>query len=53
MQKALDAKKVDIEVSIKEILTWLDEIWLDEEVRKVISTDDWWEFVEAVKSELE
>lgn len=48
-RKALEIEKIDI----KKILKWLDEIWLDEEVRKVITEDEWREFVEAVKSELE
>jgi len=49
MQKALDAQKVDIEVSIKEVLTWLEELWLtDAEVRKMISEDEWLKFIESV-----
>lgn len=48
-RKALEIEKIDI----KKILKWLDEIWLNEEVRKVITEDEWREFVEAVKSELE
>ncbi|HIJ53266.1 MAG TPA: hypothetical protein HPP66_08950 [Planctomycetes bacterium] len=49
MQKALDAQKVDIEVSIKEVLTWLEELWLtDAEVRKMISEDEWLKFMESV-----
>jgi len=48
-RKTLEIEKIDI----KKILKWLDDIWLNEEVRKVITEDEWREFVEAVKSELE
>lgn len=38
---------------IEEILKWLEELWLtDEEVRKVISEDDWLKFIESVKQVL-
>jgi len=49
-QKALEVK----EVNIKEILEWLEQLWLTEEdLRNDISEADWLEFIEAVKSELE
>ena len=41
----LEVEKVDI----AEILDWLDEIWLDPEVRKVITEDEWLEFVRSIK----
>jgi len=37
------------EADFQEIVNWLEELWLDEEVRKVISEDEWQKFVETVK----
>lgn len=40
-------------VDLEELLKWLTELWLtDEQLRKVISDDEWLKFVEAVASEL-
>jgi hypothetical protein len=40
-----DVIEVDIEVMAK----WLAELWLtDEEVRKIISEDEWLKFIESV-----
>jgi len=37
------------EADIEEIIKWLEELWLtDEEVRKIISEDEWLKFIEAV-----
>jgi len=37
------------EADIEDILKWLDELWLtDEEVRKMITEDEWLKFIEAV-----
>jgi hypothetical protein len=43
-QQPTEIKPLDI----KYILKWLDEIWLDEEVRKVITEDEWLRFIESV-----
>jgi len=40
------------EVDIEELLKLLGEVWLDEEVRKVIGEEEWAAFVEAVKAAL-
>jgi len=40
------------EVDIEELLKLLDELWLNEEVRKVIGEEEWSAFVEAVKAAL-
>jgi len=38
------------DADIEEILKWLEELWLtDEEVRKIISEDEWLKFIESVK----
>ena len=38
---------------IEELLTWLEDIWLDEEVRSQIPEDEWLKFIEAVKADLQ
>ncbi len=48
MQKTLEVK----EVNIKEILEWLDELWLDPDMQEAIDEGTWLEFVESVESEL-
>ncbi len=47
-QQPTEIKLLDIEYIIK----WLDEIWLDEEVRKVIDEDEWLKFMESLKEGL-
>jgi len=40
-------------VDLEELLKWLEELWLtDEQLREMISEDEWLKFVEAVASEL-
>jgi len=39
-------------IDIEKLLKWLDELWLDPEVRQGIDEDAWLEFVESVESEL-
>jgi hypothetical protein len=39
-------------VKIEQIIKWLDEIWLDPEVRKSIDEDTWLKFIESLKEEL-
>jgi len=42
------------EADIEELVEWLEEVWQEnEEVRESISEQEWEEFIEAVKSELE
>jgi hypothetical protein len=37
------------EKDIEEIIKWLEELWLtDDDVRKLISADDWLKFIESV-----
>ncbi|MBA7637616.1 hypothetical protein ES703_45262 [subsurface metagenome] len=43
-QQPTQIKPLDIEYIIK----WLDEIWLDEEVRKIIDEDAWLKFMESI-----
>jgi len=49
---SIEAKQAQPELTaadIEEIIKWLDELWLtDEEVRKIISEDEWLKFIEAV-----
>ena len=40
------------EVDAEELLKLLGELWLDEEVQKVIGEEEWAAFVEAVKAAL-
>jgi hypothetical protein len=40
-------------VEIEELLKWLEEIWLDPEVRETIDEEQWLKFIESVKSGLE
>jgi hypothetical protein len=40
------------EVDVEELLKLLGEVWLDEEVRRVIGEEEWAAFVEAVKAAL-
>ena len=47
-QQPTQIKPLDIEYIIK----WLDEIWLDEEVRKVIDEDKWLKFMELLKEQI-
>ena len=53
---SIQAKQAQPELTaadIEEILKWLEELWLtDDEVRKVISEDDWLKFIESVKQVL-
>ncbi len=49
------AKQQPAEVTpldIEELIKWLEELWLDEEVRKVINEDEWQKFVESVKESM-
>ena len=40
-------------VDIEEIIKWLEDLWLtNEEVRKIISEDDWLKFIELVKDSI-
>jgi len=39
-------------LKIKQMIKWLEEIWLDEEARKVIDKDIWLKFIESLKDEL-
>jgi len=40
-------------LDIEEIIKWLAEIWLtDEQVRKMISEDEWLKFMESLKEEI-
>ena len=41
------------QADIEEILDWLDEVWLDPDMQKAISEDDWLEFVEQVELSFE
>jgi len=44
-----EAQPVVIEVDIEVMVKWLFELWLtDDEVRKVISEDEWLKFIESV-----
>jgi len=50
----LPQQQLEIEpLAVEELLKWLDELWLDEDVRKAIDEDAWLKFIESVKSELE
>jgi len=40
------------EADIEDLLNWLEELWLDEEVQKCIPEDEWLKFIELVKSQL-
>lgn len=40
-------------VSFDEMVKWLDEVWLDPELRKVIDADTWERFVQSVFEGLE
>lgn len=39
-------------VDIEQLLKWLDELWLDEEVREAIDADTWLRFIESLKDEI-
>jgi hypothetical protein len=41
------------ELSIEEIMKWLEEIWLDPEARKVIDEEAWLKFVESLMEGLQ
>ncbi len=49
---SMQAKQIQPELTaadIEQILKWLEELWLtDDEVRKVITADEWQKFIEAV-----
>jgi len=40
------------ELEIEVILKWLEELWLDPEIREAIDEDAWLKFIESVESEL-
>jgi hypothetical protein len=37
---------------IKQIIDWLEQLWLDEETQKLIDKDSWLKFIESLKKEL-
>jgi hypothetical protein len=39
-------------LKIEQMITWLEELWLDEETQKVIDKDIWLRFIESLKEEL-
>jgi parallel beta-helix repeat protein len=39
-------------IKIEQMIKWLEELWLDPEVRKLIDKDTWLKFIESVKEEL-
>jgi parallel beta-helix repeat protein len=41
------------ELSIEEIMKWIEEIWLDPEARKVIDEDAWLKFIESLAEEVQ
>jgi alpha-tubulin suppressor-like RCC1 family protein len=41
-------EKIEL-LDVKELINWLEELWLDPEVRKVITEDEWLEFIKSVK----
>jgi hypothetical protein len=41
------------ELSIEEIMKWIEEIWLDPEARKVIDEDAWLKFIQSLMEELQ
>jgi hypothetical protein len=47
-QKQLDAMKID-PASIKEILEWLDEIWLNGDLKESMTEEDYLEFRKAIE----
>lgn len=50
-QRELESLKAANKIDIKDVLSWLDELWLnDKEIRDTISEKDWQEFLESVKS---
>ncbi len=48
-QKALDAQEVDIEQIIKEILEWLDGIWLDGDLKEIMTEEQYLEFRRTIE----
>jgi uncharacterized repeat protein (TIGR01451 family) len=53
---SVSAKQAQPELTaadIEEIIKWLEQLWLtDDQVRKVISEDDWLKFIELVKDSI-
>ena len=37
---------------IKQLIDWLEQLWLEEETQKLIDEDTWLKFIESVKEEL-
>jgi len=48
-QKQLDIMKVDIKVNIKEILQWLDKIWLSGELKETMTEEQYLKFRKAIE----
>jgi len=40
-------------LKIEQMIKWLEELWLDEETRKVIDEDIWLKFIESLKEDLQ
>ena len=53
LQKALDTQKVDIKVSIKEILEWLDEVRLSDDLKESMTEEQYLEFRKAIEDSLQ
>ena len=45
------AEKIE-PIEIEQIIKWLEQLWLDEEVQKLINEDVWLKFIESLKEEL-
>jgi len=39
-------------IKIEELIDWLEQLWLDEEARKLIDENTWLKFIDSLKEEL-
>ena len=47
---ASETAESDEEVDVEALVSWLVDLWLDDEIQKAFDEKEWFEFVELVKS---